>query len=290
MTRKRIALVTCSAYPKLTEDDQVLAAALVAAGAEAVPADWRDQRVPWNNFDLAVVRSTWDYHLHAAEFAEWIDRAAASTRLLNPAPLVRWNMNKRYLAEIGARGIPVLPSVIVEPGAIIPVARILDLGWSDVVVKPLVGASAWQMTHCAPNAIRDAVSLELQQSAYMIQPYASCIAQGEYSLVYFDGEFSHAVLKTPRTGDFRTQRELGASQSVVQPDDSMVSGAAEVLRHLPSKPAYARIDGIRQDGRFVLMEAELIEPELYFRLFPSAAAKFASALLTVATDRGYRYR
>ena len=120
---------------------------------------------------------------------------------------------------------------------------------------------------------------ELRSTGYILQPYLREVENGEYSLVFFNGEFSHAVLKKPRPGDFRTQHELGATRSVVDPDPALLGAAAAVLHKLPSAPVYARMDGILQGGRFLLMEAELIEPELYFLFVPAAAETFADALL-----------
>jgi glutathione synthase/RimK-type ligase-like ATP-grasp enzyme len=240
--------------------------------------------VSWAEFDLCVLRSTWDYHLHAIEFASWIDSVAARTQLLNPPALLRWNSNKRYLAEVAERGIPVLPLLVVEPGEEIPFHDLDGRGWNDLVVKPLVGASAWQIARCSLSTIAAVVSPELRRNGYIIQPFAAEIEQGEYSLVFFDDSFSHAVLKKPHPGDYRTQPELGASQQVVVPDASLIAAGAAVLSILPEPAAYARIDGVLQDGRFLVMEAELIEPDLFFRLNSSAADTFAALLLREANS------
>lgn len=276
---KQIALVTCNKYPDLTESDRILAAALRKRGAAPVAADWRDPSVRWQDFNLAVLRSTWDYHLHPDQFTSWVERVAGITQLVNSAPLVRWNSNKRYLVELQERGVSLLPFLVVEPDGPIPYRDLDHLGWGELVLKPLVGASAWQIVRTNASDILHQVTPELRQTGYLVQPYAHEIDDGEYSIIFFAGRFSHAVLKKPRPGDFRTQPELGATQALVQPADAILAAAAAVLQALPEPPAYARMDGITQNGRFVLMEAELIEPELFFRLAPAAADRFAETLL-----------
>ncbi len=281
---KRIALVTCSKYPELTASDRILAEALRERCSVPVAADWRDASVRWQDFDLAVVRSTWDYHLHPDEFTAWIDRIAGETRLVNSPDLVRWNSSKRYLVDLAKRGVALLPTLLVAPGGEPPYRGFDHSGWDNIVVKPLVGASAWQIARTTPEKLADLLTPELRDGGYLIQPYAREIEDGEYSIMFFDGRFSHAILKTPRSGEFRTQPELGAIQTVVQPAEPIVRQAASVLDALPERPTYARIDGILQDGRFVLMEAELIEPELFFRLAPAAAQTFALALLALTSS------
>ena len=276
---KRIALVTCSNYPKLTESDRLLAAALTDAGTQPMAVDWRDESARWREFDLAVLRSTWDYHLYPDEFSSWIDQVAMATHLVNSAPLVRWNCNKRYLEELRQRGVPLLPFVLVEPESPVPLQTPGPWPQTDIVVKPLVGASAWQIVRTHRSRLQDVVTPELRRHGYLVQAYGQEIEQGEYSIIFFDGQFSHAVLKKPKSGDFRTQPELGASQTIVRPPGSILGEAAVVLDALPEQPTYARIDGIVQNGHFVLMEAELIEPELFFRLAPAAAHSLATVLL-----------
>lgn len=275
---KPVALVTSSKYLRLSASDRILAASLAELGAEVVAVDWRDSAVRWEKFGIAVVRSTWDYHLHPEEFGLWIDTVDRTTQLINPPPLLRWNCNKRYLVDLRNRGIPLVPFLLVEPGADPPYSALE--GWArDVVVKPLVGASAWQIARTNASSVEEVLTPELRRNGYLIQPFVREVEDGEYSLVFIHGEFSHAVLKTPGAGDFRSQREHGASHSVITPDDSMVNEAAAVIAALPFPPVYARIDGILQDGRFVLMEAELIEPELFFDSYAPGARTFARALL-----------
>ena len=279
---KRIALVTCSKYPRLTESDRLLAGALKTLGVHAVATDWRDSGTRWGEFDLAVLRSTWDYHLHPEEFSGWLDLAATATRLLNPLALVRWNMNKRYLVELAARGVPTLPSIVVAPGDSRPPDLGRDRACSEIVVKPLIGASAWQISRIRSVDWESALTPELRRNGCLIQPYAPEIAAGEYSIVFFGGVFSHAVLKKPKAGDFRTQPELGATHTLISPKPSLIADAAAVLDVLPQASIYARIDGIVRDNRLLLMEAELIEPDLYFEFQSATASTFGKLLLASA--------
>jgi glutathione synthase/RimK-type ligase-like ATP-grasp enzyme len=283
---KRIALVTCSKYPNLTESDRILAGALTKAGADAVAVDWRDPSVQWSNFNLAVVRSTWDYHLYPDEFSAWIDHVATATHLVNSAGMMQWNRNKgRYLIDLLGCGISVVDFTVVEPGNTLPYRRLYQFDWNEVVVKPLIGASAWQIMRVAAEDFERSIPSELQASGYIVQPFLPEIEAGEYSVIFFNCEYSHTVLKKPRPGDFRTQTELGGSVELVHPSDSVIQQATKIVRRLFGRPTYARIDGIVRDGRFLLMEAELIEPELYFHLAPNAANTFASTLLALIQDK-----
>lgn len=282
---KPVALVTCSKYLQLSASDQILAASLNELGLDAVAVDWRDSAVRWERFGIAVVRSTWDYHLHPEQFCRWTERIERITKLINPAPLLRWNSNKRYLVDLQNRGIPQVPFLLVEPGAD-PPHDALE-GWDcDVVVKPLVGASAWQIARITARSVEEALTPELRRTGYLIQPFIQEVKNGEYSLVFLDNRFSHAVLKKPGPGDFRSQREHGASHRVVKPDPSIIEEAAAILAVVPMRPVYARIDGVLQNGRFVLMEAELIEPELFFDSYAPGARTFARVLVKHASKNG----
>jgi glutathione synthase/RimK-type ligase-like ATP-grasp enzyme len=280
----RVALVTCGTVPSLTEDDRLLPAALAALGARAQAVVWDDPAVAWTAFDRLVLRSVWDYHLRPDEFDAWLaarerDRAA----MWNPASLVRWNAHKSYLRALAQRGVATVETAWLERGAVSQLAALMDArGWTDVVLKPAVSASAHR-TFRASRADADARQADLAailaEGDALVQPFAPEIADGEWSLLFFGGAFSHAVRKHPAAADFRVQEELGGRAESEEPGPGLIGQAQAALRAAPGRTAYARVDGIVRDGAFVLMELELIEPVLYLASHPHAPARLAAAIL-----------
>jgi hypothetical protein len=232
-----------------------------------------------------VLRSPWDYHLRLPEFAEWLDaREREGGALLNPAPLVRWNLHKSYLDDLAAAGCSVIETVRVARGTATSLAALLDRrGWREAVVKPAVSASAHRTfrvaRHEAPPRQGDLDAI-LSEGDALVQPLAPEILDaGEWSIVFVAGAFSHAVLKRGAAGEFRVQEEYGGRAAPGDPGPGVKAQAAAVLAAAPGRATYARVDGIVRDGSFVLMELELIEPVLYLGTDPPAAGRMADAVL-----------
>jgi glutathione synthase/RimK-type ligase-like ATP-grasp enzyme len=287
-TGARIAFVTCERLPQIAEDDRLAAEALAARGATVAARVWTDPAVRWEEFDAVVIRSAWDYHLRSAEFLGWLDRLeAVSARVWNPPPLLRWNLDKAYLEELAARGVSTVPMRRVQRRACVSLATILaEAGWDDAVVKPAISASAYRTFRTTDKEAEQLFSRLLEEGDALVQHYQpEVVGEGEWSFCFFGGSFSHAVLKRPRKGDFRTQTELGGSRRLMPPPALVVTEAARALACLPSIPLYARVDGIRCGGEFRLMELELIEPVLHFDLDREAAGRFAASVLSVISRR-----
>lgn len=280
----RVALATSAAYATLAPDDRPLAAALDRRGIEAVPAVWDDAAVAWRDFDAVVVRSCWDYHHRPDRFAawvSWIERLGVP--LWNPPAVLRWNADKRYLRELEARGVRVVPTAWIEPGGETTLAALLrERGWTDAVVKPAVSASAhgtWRTALASADA-DEARFRAAARERLLVQPFVREVAEsGEWSLVFFGGRFSHAVLKRPRAGDFRVQAEHGGEHRLLPADPGLVREAEAVLAAAPPGWLYARVDGCVVGGRLCLMELELLEPMLFLEAEPLAAERFADALV-----------
>jgi glutathione synthase/RimK-type ligase-like ATP-grasp enzyme len=200
--------------------------------------------VDWSGFDLALIRSTWDYHLCPAAFAAWVTRLESSgTVLWNPPSVVRANSDKTYLKALEVAGVGVVSTAWLEQGA---------------------------------NADFDEI---LAQSGAMVQPYLPEIAsEGEWSFVFLGGEFSHAVLRTPRVGDFRVQEEHGGRTHRREAPPELLAQAREAAIAGPRPWLYVRVDGVRRGGELVVMELELIEPSLYLAYAPGAARRLAEAV------------
>jgi glutathione synthase/RimK-type ligase-like ATP-grasp enzyme len=246
-----IALVTWSGLPELADDDRLL---LDHLPARAVV--WDDASIDWTAFDAIVIRSTWDYHTRIDEFRAWIDRLdACGAKLWNPPALLRWNTHKRYLIDLAARGVNVVPTLLA----------------SRVVIKPAVSATAYR------TSVLDPFDQEM-----LVQPFIDeVVTAGEWSLIFFRGAFSHAVIKRARSGDFRVQHDFGGTWEPAQPDAALIEQAQEILQTIEEPWLYARVDGVVRDGRLLLMELEMTEPSLFLDI--ASAARFAAAIAEVAS-------
>lgn len=281
----RIGLVTYRGEPDLTPDDRLVAAELERSGARVEPLVWDDGAVAWSSFDRLVLRSCWDYHLRAAEFLAWVEaREAEGAALWNPPAVVRANAHKSYLRDLAAAGVPVLPTAWLPRGASVDLARLLaERGWSEAVVKPAVSASAYGTWRTSASRAREGqarLAELVERGDALIQPYAPEVAEpGEWSLVFFGGAYSHAVLKKPAPGDFRVQSELGGSEQAMEAPPVLVAQARSALDHVRGPWLYARVDGVARGGALVLLEMEMIEPHLFLARHPLAPARFAQAIL-----------
>ena len=262
-------------------DDDLLIPALKRVGIEAEFVVW-DRERDWDRFDFAVIRSTWDYTHQLDRFLRALHRIDRSRcRLFNSFGVVLWNSRKDYLIELAAKGVPVVPSRKIRRIDRATVdAAIAELDAPGVVIKPLVGAGARNTFFitkegCAPlGPIED----RAKKSEYLLQPIISGVRDGEISLCFFGGRFSHGVIKRPKKGDFRSNAEFGATVSPYKPILSELDFAQGVLAQAPGEALYARVDFVRDRGKPLLMELELIEPLLHFNSSPSAAAAFADCL------------
>lgn len=285
----RVALATHAGLPALADDDRLLLAALHARRIDAIPAVWDDDGVDWSRFSCVVVRSCWDYHLKAAAFHAWIDCLERSrVAVWNPPATIRWNADKSYLRDLSARGIPAVPTAWVEQGDPTSLRELLCThGWTRAVVKPAVSASAHETwtTDGAEGAEDDESRFRAlaARTRTLVQPFVDAVVEaGEWSLVFLDGEYSHAVLKRPRAGDFRVQEEHGGTAQVLDPGPYVVSAAHRALEAagpMGTGSLYARVDGCIVSGAFVLMELELIEPTLYLGTSRGAADRLADAVV-----------
>jgi len=282
-----VGLVTCGAVPELTSDDLRLVTELARRGIAAVTLLWDDRTVAWERLDAVVLRSCWDYHLRTREFVEWLGRIEISgARLWNPPPLVRRNLHKSYLRLLSGTGVPIPPTIWLDRGSRASLSELLtERAWSEAVIKPAVSASAHRTWHAqvadAPG-LQPRLEAALADGDVLVQRFEPAIRErGEWSLVFFGGSFSHAVIKRPRSGDFRVQEEHGGSAepAVALPD--LVRQGQRILEEIEGPWLYARVDGVEKDGVFTLLELELIEPVLFFAHDALAASRFADALETL---------
>ncbi len=285
MAAPRVALATYVGAPELGPDDRLLSAALERSGICVSPAVWSDPSVDWRSFDAVVIRSCWDYHRRHGEFMAWLDRLdAMKTRVWNATPTVRWNSDKRYLADLERRSIATVPTRIIGRGSSASVADVARAaGWNRFVVKPTISASAYE-THAFTLPLREpdvrVIERVVAHGDVLVQPFLDEVTtDGELSLVFFDGAFSHAAIKRSRRGDFRVQSEHGGTVAPIDVAPAIVAAARRSLDALDDVPLYARVDGVGDEGSFRVMELELIEPNVFLDGATGAAERFATAIV-----------
>jgi glutathione synthase/RimK-type ligase-like ATP-grasp enzyme len=283
--RPRIALATYARAPHLAPDDQLLHRALIAAGADAEPAVWSSDEVMWETFDAVIVRSCWDYHLRIDEFRDWLDRLDASRiPTWNTPETVLWNSHKSYMLDLASRGVPTIPTRIVDRGSAHEVETIVrEEGWTRFVIKPAISASGYE-THAFANGLetdaRDTIARATAVADTLVQPFAPEIPRdGELSVIFLDGDFSHAAIKRASPTEFRVQTEHGGSVAPIDVSSRTVDQASRVIGALSEVPLYARVDGIVRGDEFLLMELELIEPNLFLELRDGSADVLARAIM-----------
>ena len=281
MARPRVALATCRGLPDLFEDDAALPAALAAVGVDAQPAVWDDPAVDWAAFDLVVVRSTWDYVPRREEFVAW---ARSVPRLANPADVVAWNTDKRYLRDLAAAGVPVVPTQWVEPG------EPYDPPAGEHVVKPAVSASAADTARYAAGQDSRAHVARMQAAGRtaMVQPYLTAIEEaGETSVLHVGGRYSHAARKAPvLVPDLDDPDDVEITAR--EPSVAELALAQAALAAVPGGPLlFSRTDLVPgPDGEPLLLELELTEPCLFLATAPAAAERLAEAVAAAVRPAG----
>lgn len=242
----------------------------------------------WSEFDAVLVRTTWDYQEKLPAFLRWVGRVSRVSRLFNPARTLRWNTNKRYLADLESRGVAIVPTVWLEAGDTVDVAGLVaSKGWTRAFLKPQVGATARETLRFDTDerglaAAQAHVDRLLPHEGLMLQPYLASVEEvGELSLLFVEGGLTHAVRKVPVPGDYRVQDDFGASDFPVPVGAAEVDLGRSILRAASREPLlYGRVDFMTgPDGSLLLGELELIEPSLFLRHDPHRGAVLAEALM-----------
>jgi glutathione synthase/RimK-type ligase-like ATP-grasp enzyme len=252
-------------------------------GLDIRKEDWDDERVDWKQYQCIILKSPWDYVEKMELFDEWLKKIESlNILLLNPANIVRWNSDKHYLKDIAAANLKVLPTEFLEAGEKFDQQKYFAaFATSKVVVKPCVsGASknTFVVTRDSTGKI-DTINKLLEQEAMMVQPFMPQINdEGEWSFLFFSGEFSHALLKTPASGDFRCQEQFGGSVTRKYPDEKQLAAAKEYVDQFAKGCLYARVDGLMIEGTFYLMELELIDPYLFLDVDKLSYERYYAAL------------
>lgn len=283
----RCALLTMSDIGHYITYDHLLIEPLAQLGWQANAVAW-DVPTDWDSYQAVIIRSPWDYQDRLAEFMAVLQQIEHSRALLlNPLSIVQWNHDKRYLQQLQQHGCVIVPTRFVEQVTAADIAQaFVHFGSDRLILKPVISAAAlnthvlrqddWQQSW-------PAIQPAFKQRMAMLQPFVDAVqSEGEYSLFYFGANYSHAIVKRPKPGDFRVQEEYGSSLQLIAPDQALLRAAEQSLQATQAITAssllFARVDLVRlADGTVAIMELELIEPSLYFNMDASSAERFAKA-------------
>ena len=293
----RLAYVFFTAEGPLSsadEEHEFLLQFLQQKGLDIHKAAWADEAVQWEQFNCIVLKSPWDYVEKPALFYAWLDRMMElGIPVLNPADIVKWNCDKHYLKDISDEGLKVIPTAFIEQGSSFSYKdQCKAFNTATIIVKPCIsGSSKNTFLLKVYSEVKDAIINQLlKKEAMMVQPFIPRVQEeGEWALLYFGGEYSHALVKKPADGDFRCQQQFGGSVHAMQPEASVLSAATEYVTQFAEGCLYARVDGLVIDGTFYLMELELVDPVLFLAIDEQAAEKYYAALQT-ALHSIFRYR
>lgn len=292
----KLALASCRTLPPWERDDALLISELRRRGIEVSCPSWDDPVVEWSQYDLVIPRTTWNYQESPDRFRQWLSHIEQVSTLANQADVIRWNLNKSYLKDLEAYQALTPPTYWFEQvtnSALAPSAEELyaicqERGWSKAFLKPTIAANAWGTIRFSIDQAEELdvasahLSNLLTQRGFILQPYYETVeTDGEFSMIFFGGHFSHGVQKIPKSGDYRVQDDHGATDRPWAPPSTWIEQAQALLKALPYSFLYARVDCLRAHNQKPhLIELEVIEPSLFFRHDPQAPARFAQVIST----------
>lgn len=284
-------MVTCGALMGLHYDDRYLLRALLELGVSAEPAVWEDPHYDWSQVKLALIRSAWDYAWRRSQFLSWAERAARETVLWNRLRIVEWNTHKRYLCDLAERGVPVVPTVLLPAGSQADLGELAAArGWETLVIKAAVAQSG-RYAKLVPRDRLDEGQAHLRRllpyEDLLVQPFVSSVPRrGEWSLVYIEGSFTHAVHKVAPCGDFRVHDDYGGSVTEAPLQRDQVAVAEGAVAAVGEPVHYARVDLVAgPDGTWWVMELEVVEPELFLRFSREAVNRLAQSIVDSLSSR-----
>ena len=285
----QVAFVTYHKFPDLYEDDKLLHQYLTQKSIEVIPVSWDDASVNWQQFDVIVLRSMWNYFEQPVEFDQWLDKLKLlGCKVLNPLSVVKWNQNKNYFDDFSKNGV-LLPSYVIcsQKNNITLKSILQENNWNKAVVKPTISGGAyntWIANIDTVDIDENRFAELLKNGDVIVQIFVEeIITKGELSLIFFNKKFSHAICKRVKQGDFRVQVQFGGTVEPIEPNELILTQATNLLNSIPETLLYARVDGvITNDGNFLLMELELIEPVLFVSTNNKACENFYNALIAIS--------
>jgi glutathione synthase/RimK-type ligase-like ATP-grasp enzyme len=268
-------------------DDELAVLPLARRGIKVETLPWDRRGIDWRQYALVVVRSTWDYPRHPDRFLGVLEAIEQKgVRLENGNEIARWNMRKIYLRDLAAKGIEIVPTFWrdgLAPGELAPLFA--ELRSREGVIKPVTGANAqgaWRLDAERARTLAPEIEAYFAGRPLMMQPFErGIVEEGEFSMMYFNGAHSHSILKAPKAGDFRAQEEYGSEIRLIEPEPALLAAGNAAIAAVGQKLLYARVDLVRSDDTFRVMELELVEPSLYLRLDRDAPDRFADAIASL---------
>ncbi|MFC0655418.1 ATP-grasp domain-containing protein [Mongoliitalea lutea] len=273
------------AVETVPDEDKLLSEILDSLSIEYQFEIWSDESVKWQQYDMLLLKSPWDYFDYFPKFAYWCEQIQSlGIPVLNDLRTVLWNSKKSYLLEIQQAGLGVVPTKLIPMGDVKELVRIVDNSGSDsqFVIKPAISGGSKNTLKFALHEFADllpTLGKWLSVENYLLQPFVPEIERvGEYSYIYFNGKFSHALLKKASPGEFRVQHFFGGTIHSLEPGADELASINPYIEHFAISTLYARVDGVWRDGVFLLMELELIEPYLFLYTHPQAMDNYRSAI------------
>ena len=268
----------------ILNEDRLVVEALEAKGFRVARISWSDPTFDWSSTQTVIFRTTWDYFYRFQEWEAWLSSTSKVTQMINSHSLIQWNMDKHYLRDLEERGIHIPESRFIEVGEQTTLSDLLsETGWANCILKPCVSGTARHTYKLNAENIsehEDIFQGLIRSEAMMLQPFLNnIVAKGEVSMIVIGGQFTHAVLKVAKGGDFRVQSDFGGSIQNYNPSVAEREFAEKAVAACDPQPVYARVDIVEDNnGQLALIELELIEPELWFRMNPKAAEVLADSL------------
>ncbi len=265
-------------------EDQLVQDALEKENLIVKRISWDDATFDWNTTNYALFRTTWDYFDRFDEFSTWLEKVSQETTLLNSARMIHWNIDKHYLQDLANKEVAIVPTYFIEKGDTRSLAEIHEeLAWTETVVKPCISGAArhtYKLNSQNMHAHEDIYQKLIAEEAMLLQPFMhQIVTKGEISLMVINGNYTHAILKKAKKGDFRVQDDFGGSVHEYNPTQEEITFAENAVKACIEPPMYARVDIIwDNDDQLAISELELIEPELWFRFHNEAATQLAKGI------------
>lgn len=280
---KKVAFLSMDSLKNFYTYDKLLFEPLKTLGWIAEEISWRNEKVNWSDFEAVIVRSTWDYQNDLEKFKIVLEKINSVSHLENDLELMKWNMNKNYLFDLEQKGVRIVETIWEKKFNSETALKYFEkLNTDEIIIKPNISANADNTFRLTKEKLYDNIS-ELEKifeaKEFMVQPFIqNIIDEGEYSLFFFNGKFSHSVLKKPKEKDFRVQEEHGGDIQPITAPAEIVLVAENIIKKLFTIPLYGRVDLVRtKNNEFALMELELIEPSLYLNKDEKSPFRFAKA-------------
>lgn len=282
---KKVALLSMDSLENFHTYDKLLIEPMKTLGWMAEEVSWRNENINWFDYDAVIVRSTWDYQNDVEKFLSVLEKINRVTQLENDLDLMKWNMNKNYLFQLKQKGVTIVDTIWEKNFNLVLANNYFErLETDEIIIKPNISANADNTYRLSKEKLKElGPNLEkiFAQREFMVQPFLNnIIDEGEYSLFFFDGKFSHSVIKKPKENDFRVQEEHGGNIQPINASSDMILIAENIIKRLSTIPLYGRVDLVRtKNNEFALIELELIEPSLYLNKDVDAPLRLSKAFV-----------